>query len=347
MRILRLTGLLHDIGHGPFSHVSEDIVSRVLKQDKFDNVSIALDAIILNEPMRSCLGKDTDAVLDLLGNKERTSIDHDIIDSDLDADKLDYLLRDSYYSGVPYGHPDTLRILYTLKEIPAHEGGEFSLGISMKGIEAAEGLKIARYHMHSAVYNHKVRRIADSMLVRATVRAIQDGKLDSSHFAYRKGDRDFLKAYFALNDRELMERVIAGGGPSGRLMDDLRHRRLLKRGFVREMSEFVGPTRDRIIRLGRDRISRLEDEIATDSEADPFRVVVDLQSIDNPTYRAPAGTVSVKNILVDAKPFPKYLYEMAGPWSSDIKAIQKLWVFCDGNRKERVEEIATRVFEGF
>ena len=164
MRILRLTGLLHDIGHGPFSHVSEDIVSRVLKQDKFDNVSIALDAITLNDGLRSNLGKDTDAVLDLLGNKERASIDHDIIDSDLDADKLDYLLRDSYYTGVPYGHPDTLRILYTLKEIPAHEGSEFSLGISMKGIEAAEGLKIARYHMHSAVYNHKVRRVADAML---------------------------------------------------------------------------------------------------------------------------------------------------------------------------------------
>ena len=142
-----------------------------------------------------------------------------------------------------------------------------------------------------------------------------------------------------------MERVIAGGGPSGQLMGELRHRKLLKRGFEREMSEFVGPTRNRINQLSRDKIAHLEDEIATDSGADPFRIVVDLQSIDNPTYRAPAGTISVKNILVDAKPFPKYLYEMAGPWSSDVKAIQKLWVFCDGDRKERVEKIATRIFE--
>ncbi len=199
--------------------------------------------------------------------------------------------------------------------------------------------------MHSAVYNHKVRRIADSMLVRATVTAVQNGRIDANAFTFKKGDSEFLKAYFSLDDRELMNRVIGGGGDSGRLMEDLSRRRLLKRGFERDMSEFAGPTRDRINKLDLAKIAKYEGEIATDAGIDPFRVIIDRQSIDNPTYKAPSGMVSVKNILVDAKPRPKYLYEMAGPWSTEVKAIQKLWVFCDAPKKERVGEVASRIFE--
>src|SRR5437773_2196734 len=199
MRRIRLAALVHDLGHGPFSHVSEDIVSRVLKKEKFSNVEIARDALQLNEGIRTALAGDVDSVMELLGNPKKASVDHDILDSDLDADKLDYLSRDSQYAGVAYGYPDTLRILYTLREIPNADKSESNLGISSKGKEAVEGLRIARYHMHSVVYNHKVRRIADAMVVKAVIAAIDAKTLDSNYFDYRKNDSDFLKKYFSLD----------------------------------------------------------------------------------------------------------------------------------------------------
>jgi HD superfamily phosphohydrolase len=347
VRRIRLAALVHDIGHGPFSHVSEDIMSRVIKQDrKFDNVKIALDAIQLVDPIRTELGKDIDAVLDLLGNKEKANIDHDFIDSPIDADKLDYLNRDSYYCGVPYGHPDTLHILHTIMGFhPGHD--ESYLGIGRKGIEAVEGLWVARYHMHAVVYNHKVRHIADDMLIRATVASIEDGGLDARNFDYRERDADFLKAYLSMDDRSLMDTVIEKGGRGGDLMERLSERRLLKKAYAKDIARFVGLAKDHITRLDRARIAKLEEEIATDAKADPFHTIIDKQTIENPTYKAPVGLVSSGRILVEDEPPnpPRFIDEMPGPWSSETKSMQKIWVFSDNETKERVGEIAGRVLE--
>lgn len=345
VRRLRLAALLHDLGHGPFSHVSEDIVNRVLGIEKFDNVAIALDAVQLEEDIRTHLGGDVDAVVDLLGNKEKASVDRDILDSTLDADKLDYLVRDSHHAGVPYGRPDTLHILHTLREIQGASSGESYLGITKKGIEAVYGLRVARFHMHSVVYNHKVRRIADAMLVRAAVSAIDENKVDSRHFEYKKGDVDFLHSYFEFDDRSLMDVVVAGGGESGELMKRLRERRLLKKAFERDISDFVGPTKKKITGLTRDKIAALEEEIAEQVGVSPFLVIIDRQSVENPTYRAPVGAPPSENVLVEDTPKPKYLHEMPGPWSSEVKSMQKMWVFSEEEKKDQVEGIAKTVFE--
>jgi HD superfamily phosphohydrolase len=344
-RRIRLAALVHDVGHGPFSHVSEDIVSRVLKKEKFGNIEIARDALELNEGIRTALGGDVDSVLELLGTPKKATVDHDILDSDLDADKLDYLSRDSQYAGVAYGYPDTLRILYTLREIPNADGSESNLGISLKGKEAVEGLRIARYHMHSVVYNHKVRRIADAMVVKAVMAAIENKTLDSNYFDYRKGDRDFLDKYFSLDDRNLMDQVIRGGGAPAQMMEHLRQRKLLKKAYEKDMSEFKGPTKDRIVRMDPQRIGELEGRVASEAGVDALAVIIDKQSIENPTFKAPAGLPEPRRILVDTKPHPMYLDEMPGLWSSEVKFMQKLWVFSGADTKDRVGEIAGRIFE--
>ena len=343
VRQLRLAALLHDIGHGPFSHVSEEIMSRHLGVDRFDNISIALEAVQHTDSVRSQLGDDVDAVVDLLKPQGAASVQRDIISSDLDADKLDYLLRDSHYSGVPYGLADSLRILHTLKEIGA--AGESYLGISEKGMEAVLALKFARFHMHSVVYNHKVRRIADAMLVRATVRALEDGTLDSRQFDFRTSDTDFLNSYFELDDRGLLDRVVSGGGMGADLIIRLKQRQLFKNAYKRDIADLKGLNKRRVQEMGKDEIKEIEVELAEEVHIDPFFVIVDRQSVDNPTYRAPVGVTPERGILVDAETQPRFLDEMTGPWSSEVKSIQKLWVSSDAEVRDRVGEIARRIFE--
>ncbi len=341
---VRLAALLHDVGHGPFSHVSEEIMRRVIGLEEFDNVSIALDIIELDDPIRSSLGNDVDPVLQLLRKGDETTLERDIVDGDLDADKLDYLLRDSHYAGVPYGHADTLHILYTLREIRSATGESY-LGLSQKGTVAVLGLKLARFHMHSVVYNHKVRRIADAMLVRATLSSIEEERIDPGYFEYSEGDADFLQRYLDLDDRSLMDMVIDAGGSPSDLMQRLGQRKLLKKAYERDISEFVGLQRRHVQRLDLEQTAQLEAEIADDAGADPSRIIVDRQTIDNPTYRPPVGVTAERRILIEADPQPKFLDEMTGPWSSETKHIEKVWVFSEDEHKEKVGKIAQRVFE--
>ena len=345
-RQIRLAALLHDLGHGPFSHVSEDIVARTIGVKNFGNISIALDAFELDGSVRNALGKDIDVVLDLLARGNRQATEYDVLDGPLDADKHDYLVRDSHYSGVPYGNPDTLRVLYTLREITRGTPPETYLGVSEKGVEAVQSLQFARYNMHRVVYNHKVRRIADAMIVRATILAIKEDKtLDENFFAYRKGDVDFLKQYFALDDRELARRIVEKGGTSGKIMEGLTRRRLWKVAYQTDIKSLSGMAKIHALQIDRARASDLEEQIANDAKVDRNFVVLDKQSIENPTYREPAGIAPTsQQILVESHPQPKLIDEMPGIWGTEEKfVVDKLWVYCASEDKDKVGKAAYNV----
>lgn len=345
-RQIRLAALLHDLGHGPFSHVSEDIVARTIGEKNFGNIAIALDAFQLDGSIRDALGKDIDVVLDLLARGNRQATEYDVLDGPLDADKHDYLVRDSHYSGVPYGNPDTLRVLYTLREITRGNPPETYLGVSEKGVEAVQSLQFARYNMHRVVYNHKVRRIADAMIVRATMLAIKEDKtLDENFFAYRKEDVDFLKQYFALDDRELARIIVEKGGTSGKIMEGLARRRLWKVAYQADIKSLSGMAKIHALRIDRARASDLEEQIANDAKVDRNFVVLDKQSIENPTYREPAGIAPTsQQILVESQPQPKLIDEMPGIWGTEEKfVVDRLWVYCASEDKEKVREAAASV----
>ena len=88
-----------------------------------------------------------------------------LVDGQLDADRADYLLRDSYHVGVRYGHFDLDRLLTTLTAIEDPETGSPVLAIEEGGQHAAEGLIIARYMMFTQVYYHRTRRAYDKHLI--------------------------------------------------------------------------------------------------------------------------------------------------------------------------------------
>ena len=104
-KILRLAGLLHDIGHGPFSHISEQIIEKhidrnILNMYKAQNVQELLSILLIekNEEIKKILSADElEKVKALLQKQERRTLDKDIISGPIDVDKFDYLLRDSYF----------------------------------------------------------------------------------------------------------------------------------------------------------------------------------------------------------------------------------------------------------
>ena len=171
-RVIRMAALCHDLGHLPFSHAAE----LELLPEGFTHELLSLDLIRSDylTPIWKDLKIDPDDVGKLaLGPKEHpkpdsfsdweTILAEIIVGDAFGADRMDYLLRDSYHAGVSYGRFDHYRLIDTLRILPRSEDGskEPTLGIEQGGLQTAEGLLWARYFMYTQLYFHPVRRIYD------------------------------------------------------------------------------------------------------------------------------------------------------------------------------------------
>jgi len=164
--LIRILALLHDVGHSPFSHAGEkDLFPREMSHKKFGARVILEDADIANlldGYLKDCHGIGKEEIADFFDNGVVTPpILGQIIDGPLDVDRMDYLLRDSVYTGVEYGKFDLDRLLHTLTVVRDPEFQEIALGIEEGGVYTAEALMLARYYMFLQVYFHPVRRAYD------------------------------------------------------------------------------------------------------------------------------------------------------------------------------------------
>ncbi len=185
----KLAILLHDIGHGPFSHTSE----RVLVDVHHETLTLMMMQRINGE-----MGGALDTAIDIFANRYPKHFLHQLVSSQLDMDRLDYLGRDSFFTGVSEGIVGTDRIISMLN---VHDD---ELVVDEKGIYSVEKFIISRRLMYWQVYMHKAVIAADQLLLNAIRRARE---LDPAVFHLDPAAADFLDRFAELDDDDVMVAV--------------------------------------------------------------------------------------------------------------------------------------------
>ena len=282
--LVMAAGLLHDVGHGPFSHTLEHVLShessldhmkltqRIIKGDE-DNVAPQEreefpDVPRIPEVIKAHGLKPADVAslvegvpvvrgLRGLGEPARWRGKRylaQIIHSTVDADQVDYLMRDAHYTGVAHGAFDFRRLLQTMM---LKDG---RMVIDKKGLPALEGMLVARALMYSSVYFHKTVRIAEQMIARAVERS-------------EKPITEVQK----MVDAELINWLVDQGGLQREFALRIKYRKLFKRAWHRGRDDLSKEQCDTLLALAeRGKRRKAEDAICRRAGIEEGRVLIDV-----------------------------------------------------------------------
>ena len=231
--LVRIAGLLHDAGHGPFSHVSE----AVLGVNHEEITAFVIEKTSIHDKLSEKF--DTKEIIDIINGEGKLG---PIISGDLDMDRMDYLIRDSHYTGVAYGVIDTERIISNLKL-------ERELILDIKGVQAAESALTARYLMYPSVYQHHTTRIINAMFRRCLRDLINQDSLDP-------------KDMYKYDDADMISMCRHSEGLSREMMEKIDNRNLLKRAKVLPANLFEEP--EKIFKIEKEDLLKAEEEISED-----------------------------------------------------------------------------------
>jgi HD superfamily phosphohydrolase len=306
---LLAAALLHDIGHGPFSHATEGIVIHYSRKSHVD-VEELLRKGELSEKL-SDFSISPSAVASHIKGKTPAG---QIINSEIDVDRMDYLVRDAHYTGVAFGLIDHVRLIHELKF------NENKLVLNPGGLQAAESLLVSRFLMHPTVYFHHVSRIAESMCQHAAGYMIENGLSP--------------KALQRMDDVEFMNEMKDTDGYASEIAKRLDERRLFKRALY---TGFDSLGMD-VINRGNN-IQRMENEIAESAGVEPEYVLVDIPG-------KPEIAEMKAEVLVNGKMIP---IDKASSLVSALGNAQldnwRLGVFTLPEHREKVGNAAREFFE--
>ena len=202
-----LAGLLHDVGHGPFSHAFEHITNH--SHEEY-TAKIILGNTELNAILRAVSEKLPLDIVSIIQHTHENDILNQIVSGQLDADRMDYLLRDSYFTATSYGQFDLERILRTMRVRKTNEGRKVIV-VKYTGIHSVEDYIMARYQMYWQVYYHPVARSYEAVFIQLFNRLKDIFKVDKDYFEDMKVLIPFLEKsevsvdeYFKLDENSLL-----------------------------------------------------------------------------------------------------------------------------------------------
>lgn len=342
---IRLACLLHDIGHGPFSHLFENIIEKINPTISEPHEKISKIMLKEDSELDSILGSKKDDIIELLENKinphkePAKSLQSEIISSGLDADKIDYLRRDSYHIGVVYGQFDFNRILHTLITTPKRSG----ICIGNKGKDALENYRLARYLMHVQVYGHHARLAADQMFLQALEIAIHEEKIIDENllkFDPGKDNTNFLNFYKSLDDFSIYHKIINDDNAktSKLILTNIKKRKLLRRicEFTPKNLEGAADVERELMKMKSDDYKKVANEISISLNLEPHEVIFYKSEIKNKLFK--------KGEIMFCNGDEVFNLDAVSPISG--KDIDKYFVFGPTDKEIR-KKIALKISERF
>ncbi len=279
--------LLHDIGHGPFSHALEHTIVEGVSHEKISRLLMAN----LNEEFHGQL----DLALKIFNDQYERKFFHQLISGQLDLDRLDYLNRDSFFSGVTEGMVSSDRIIKLLNI----KNGD--LVVEEKGIYSIEKFLIARRLMYWQVYLHKTVIAAEQLLVkileRARELAMEGQELFATpalkHFLYKEisksdfsEDPEHLKCFASLDDHDIMTSIKVWQSHHDFILKTLCAN-LINRNLYKVEISYDIPDEDRVNQLA----EKVIDHLGIDEDDSSYFVFTD--TINNKAYRTGDGNINI------------------------------------------------------
>ena len=329
--VTRIAALLHDVGHGPFSHVFEHLLVRELNKTHEDITSWLVEKSEIADRL-SKMGFRPNEISSLAVGKlhkpNRAFLDQ-IISSAVDVDKQDFIVRDSYHTGAEYGFIDVFRLIHALDVL-----GE-NLAVETGALSALESFIIARIESFKSIYFHRVGRAAQIMLAMAMEKANDELGLTSFKTPEEYLAMDDYTVWAATKKCEKSKRII----------ENLEQRRMVKCAYERTFYD-----KDTMISniFSRDSYRlQVQAEIAQDAGVAAEAVIIDVPTVPSVPYHHSALMEKMEiPVFSKTSSGAKTMYRM-----SDISKIFEtlkgfiniLRVYTDAENRERVEKATSKI----
>jgi HD superfamily phosphohydrolase len=328
---LRMAALLHDVGHGPFSHVFEHLLDKELDKTHED-ITLWL---VKNSELRDIISRIGCNPADVgnlaVGRLHRTdkAFMDQIISSAVDVDKQDFIVRDTYHTGAEYGFIDVFRLIHTLDVMNGN------LAVDLGALSALESLIIARIESFKSIYFHRVGRAAQIMLAIAMERANKELGLTSFRTPEEYMDMDDYTVWTMLKNCKKSSGIIR----------NLERRKMLKCAYEKTFYE-----KDTMVSnvFSRDaNRKQLQTDIARQARLETGDVIIDVPTVPSvPNHHsvlAESMEIPVFIKTQDGERIPQRLSDISKIFETLRGFMNILRVYTEEKNRERVTDAASKI----